>query len=160
MQHPLATVSSLGTATVVCTLAAVLSASPAATARPTAHVARTLSLNESGHLRLTSKEGFTLNEQGTTTGTIRGTIYIHLHLLPNSRVTAEVNIYPSRGSLSGIGSADYSVIGSYASFGGTLAINRGTGGYSHARASRLRFTGTIQRRGDAVTVQVSGPLAV
>jgi len=32
--------------------------------------ARTISLNETGHLRLTSKHNFTLNEQGSTLGTI------------------------------------------------------------------------------------------
>lgn len=125
-----------------------------------AHMARTLSLRENANLRLTSKRGFTLNEQGATGGTIRGTIYIHLHLVSNSRVTAEVNIYPSGGSLSGSGSASYQVRGGFALFSGTLAITRGTGSYARARASRLRFTGSIQRRNDAVAVQLSGPLSL
>jgi hypothetical protein len=109
---------------------------------------------------LTSKQGFTLNEQGSASGTITGAIYIHLHLTSTSKVTAEVSIYPSGGSLSGNGSATYRVEGAYAVFTGTLAITRGSGKYSHARASALRFTGTIQRRNDAVTVRVSGPLSV
>ncbi len=125
-----------------------------------ARAARTVSLHETGRLHLTSKHGFTLNEQGSATGTVRGTIYIHLHLVSNNKVTAEVNIYPRGGSLSGAGSARYGVIGGYAAFTGTLAIERGTGRYAHAHASRLSFTGTIQRRNDAVTVQLSGPLSV
>lgn len=126
---------------------------------PIAGLARTLSLNESGRLHLTSKQGFTLNEQGSASGTITGTIYIHLHLTSTSKVTAEVSIYPSGGSLSGNGSAAYHVEGGIAAFTGTLSITRGTGKYARARASALRFTGTIQRRGDAVSVRVSGPLS-
>jgi hypothetical protein len=126
---------------------------------PRARASRTLPLNESGRLHLTSKQGFTLNEQGSATGTITGAIYIHLHLTSTSKVTAEVSIYPSGGSLSGNGSAAYSVEGSVAAFTGTLSITRGSGKYANARASALRFTGTIQRRGDAVSVHVSGPLS-
>lgn len=130
-------------------------------ARPpaVARLARTVSLNESGRLRLTSKKGFTLNERGSASGTIAGSIYIHLHLVSDTRVTAEVNIYPRGGSLTGNGSASYHVVGGYAAFTGTLSITRGSGKYARARASRLRFTGTIQRRDDSVSVRLSGPLS-
>ena len=58
--------------------------------------ARVFSLNENGSLHLTSKHGFTLNEQGSASGTVRGTIYVHLSIVSSSHVTAEVNIYPTR----------------------------------------------------------------
>jgi len=125
---------------------------------PAATAAKTLSLNENGALRLTSKKGFTLNERGSASGTISGPIYIHLRLLPSNRVTAEVNIYPKGSSLTGSGTASYNVIGGYAAFSGTLSISRGSGKYAHARATGLRFTGKIQRRDDSVSVQLSGPL--
>jgi hypothetical protein len=126
-----------------------------------AHSARTISLNETAHLRLTSKHVFTLNEQGAASGTITGAIYIHLHIA-NSRgeVTAEVNIYPRDGSLSGSGSASYEVQGADAAFSGELSIARGTGSFAGAHAADLRFTGEIQRRTDAVTAHLSGPLSV
>jgi hypothetical protein len=124
-----------------------------------AKLARTVSLSENGRLRLTSKKGFTLNERGTASGTISGSIYIHLHLVSDTRVTAEVNIYPRGGSLSGSGSASYHVIGGFAAFTGTLSITHGSGKYAHARSSGLRFTGTIQRRDDSVAVQLSGRLS-
>jgi hypothetical protein len=158
---------SIGPAVTACALVAVASLgtgayglAPAGAAKPVASASRTLTLNESGRLHLTSKQGFTLNEQGSASGTITGSIYIHLHLSSTSKVTAEVSIYPSGGSLSGNGSATYRVEGAYAVFTGTLAITRGSGKYAHARASALRFTGTIQRRGDAVTVRLSGPLSL
>lgn len=124
-----------------------------------AKLARTVSLSESGRLRLTSKKGFTLNERGAASGTIAGSIYIHLHLVSDTKVTAEVNIYPREGSLTGSGSATYHVVGGYAAFSGTLSITRGSGKYARARASGLRFTGTIQRRDDSVSVRLSGPLS-
>jgi hypothetical protein len=132
---------------------------PAPESAPAAHAARTVSLNESARLQLTSKKGFTLNERGSTSGTIAGSMYIHLNLASTSKVTAEVNIYPREGSLTGTGSASYRVQGGVAVFSGTMSITRGTGKYAKARASGLRFTGTIQRRNDAVAVQLSGRLS-
>jgi hypothetical protein len=99
----------------------------------------------------------TLNEQGSTSGSITGSIYIHLNVESN-RVTAEVNIYPSGGSLSGHASASYHVAGAYASFSGTMSISRGTGRYAHAHATNLRFAGSIRRIDDATAVEVSGKL--
>jgi len=125
-----------------------------------AFVSRSLALKEEAKLHLTSKTGFTLNEQGVVVGTVKGTIYIHLRLTSNSSVVSEVNIYPPGGSLSGLGSASYHVDGGFAVFVGGLAVTRGTGSYAHAHGSDLRFTGTIQRRGDAVAVQLSGLLTV
>jgi hypothetical protein len=154
---PTAAVSAFALA--ACAYGGVYGLLTASAATPSASAARTVSLNESGRLHLTSKKGFTLNEQGSASGTITGTIYIHLHLSSTSKVTAEVSIYPSGGSLSGNGSASYRVEGGYAVFTGTLAITRGSGKYAHARASALRFTGQIQRRNDAVSVQLSGPLS-
>jgi hypothetical protein len=122
-----------------------------------AHSARTVDLAESGHLHRTSSSGVHLNEQGGATGTIPGTIYIHLKVSSN-RVSAEVSIYPHGGSLTGYGSASYHVNGGFAPFSGTLTISRGTGTYAHARSGALRFTGSIQRSNDAVTVQLSGRL--
>jgi hypothetical protein len=130
-------------------------ASRAATAR----AARTFSLNDTGHLHLTSHHKFTLNEQGSASGTISGAIYIHLNVVSTNRVTAEVSIYPSGGSLTGYANASYHPAGALATFNGTMAVVRGTGRYSHARGSGLSFTGTVQRSNDAVTVHVNGRMS-
>jgi hypothetical protein len=124
----------------------------------TAHAARTVVLNENGKLHITSHRTTHLNFQGTATGTIRGTIYIHLNVTSPNRVSAEVSIYPSNGSLTGVSTANYRASGGQATFSGTLAISRGSGAYAHAHASALSFSGTIQRSNDATTVRVSGPL--
>ncbi len=136
-----------------------LSGGGAAVALGSAVAARSLSLSETGQLHRTGSHGLTLNEQGIASGTIRGSIYIHLNLSSTSRVTAEVNIYPSGGSLTGHATASYSVHGGYASFLGTMSIVRGSGRHAHAHANALRFAGTIKRLDDTTKVEVSGRLS-
>lgn len=121
-----------------------------------AHAARTFSLNETGSLRKTSKHNFTLNEQGSASGTITGTIYVHLTVVSTSRVTAEVNIYPRGGSITGYGTASYHRSSTMATFSGSASISRGTGSYAHAHGQGLSFSGTIARYSDAITVHMSG----
>jgi hypothetical protein len=129
-------------------------AGPAQASNATA--ARTISLGETGNLHLTSHHGFTLNEVGSASGTIHGTIYLHLNIVSTNRVTAEVNIYPSGGSLTGYAKASYHVNGGTANFSGSMTIARGTGRYSHAHGSGLAFFGSIRRSNDAVTVYLNG----
>jgi hypothetical protein len=128
-------------------------------AADSAHAARTIQVSETAHLHLTSHHGITLNLEGSASGTISGRIYIHLQLRSGGRVFAEVNIYPRGGSLSGNGTASYRVAGAYADFDGTFAVTRGTGKWAHARASGMRFAGSIQRRTDATSVTLSGKLS-
>lgn len=123
---------------------------------PTAHTAATFVLDENGSLHLTSKHGFTLNEQGVATGTVRGPIYVHLKIDSSSHVSAELNIYPHGGSITGYGSAAYHRERTDATFSGTLNVARGSGRYSHAHGNGLSFSGTIQRSNDAITVRVAG----
>ncbi len=122
-----------------------------------ATAARTLSIDENGNLKLTSRQGFTLNERGIASGTFKGTIYVHLKIVSSSHVTAEVNIYPSGGSsITGYGTAGYRKEGAIGRFSGSLSVERGSGAYAHARGSGLSFSGTIQRSNYAVTVHVAG----
>lgn len=140
-------------------LIAAASGGAAPSRAATAHAAGTISLNETAHLHLTSHHGFTLNEQGTVSGTVAGTIYIHLNVVSTNRVTAEVNIYPRGSSITGSASASYHPSGAVASFDGAMSVERGTGRYDHAHGSGLSFTGTIQRSNDAVTVHVKGRMS-
>jgi hypothetical protein len=138
------------TSTVACTGILALLAAPSSLA------AKTFSLNENGNLHLTSKQGFTLNEQGPASGTVSGTLYVHLKIVSSTRVTAEISIYPHGGSITCSGSASYKREGSTAKFAGGLSIDRGTGSYADARGSGLSFSGTIQRSNDAIVVHVGG----
>lgn len=125
---------------------------------PSLAAARSVYLKESGRLHSTGSHGMHLNEQGSVTGTIHGTVYIHAAVRSLRSFVAEVNVYPRGGSLTADGSADYHIVGGYADFSGSLSITRGTGSYSHARAHNLRFTGSIQNSNDAVIVRLSGTM--
>jgi hypothetical protein len=133
-------------------------AAPSRTGTASAHEASTISLNETGRLHLISKHGFTLNEQGAASGTIGGTITVHLKIVSTSRVTAEVTIAPKGGSISGSGTASYHKGENGASFAGGLSISRRSGSYANARGLGLKFSGTIARSNDAITVHVNGRL--
>ena len=158
----LARLATIVSATAVA-LGAILAAAPvvaSGASRPAAaHAARTISLNETGRLHLLSKHGFTLNEQGTASGSIKGAITVHLKIVSTSRVSAEVTISPNGGSISGTGSASYHRGTTSASFSGALSISRRSGSYAHAQGSGLKFSGTIARSNDAITVHVSGRLS-
>jgi hypothetical protein len=125
---------------------------------PSAHAARTTALNETGHLHLLSKHGFTFNEQGTASGTIKGAITVHLKITSSSSVSAEVTISPKGGSISGSGTASYHKGEALATFAGRLSINHRSGTYAHAQGSGLSFSGTIARSNYAITVHVNGRL--
>lgn len=130
---------------------------PAPGVGPRAREARTIELDETGHLQLTSKHNFTLNEKGSASGTAAGAIYVHLTAVSSSRVTAEVNIYPRGGSITGNGSGSYRRSGAIAEFSGSMSIGRGTGSYARIHGSGLSFSGTIAESDrDAITVHVSG----
>jgi hypothetical protein len=126
---------------------------------PHAKAARTVSLHETGNLRLTSKHGFTLDEQGSATGTLSGAIDVRLTIVSSDRVKAEVSISRSGGSISGEAIANYHKSGGSASFSGSLSVGGGTGSYSHAHGSGLSFSGTIQNSTDAIAVHLSGPIS-
>jgi len=124
---------------------------------PAAHAAKTIALNESGHLLETSRHNFTLNEEGSASGTAAGKIYVHLTTVSSTRVTAEINIYPHGGSLTGHGAGTYHRGATTISFSGSMSIDRGTGSYAGVHGSGLSFSGTIEESNhDPITVHVSG----
>jgi hypothetical protein len=155
-RHPFVSAERVGVLAVAVATVTVIATGVAVAAAPVAHPARALSLNETGRLHLTSHHGFTLNEVGSASGTIHGTIYLHLNIVSTNRVTAEVSIYPNGGSLSGNAKASYHVDGGTANFSGSMSIARGTGSYRHASGSGLGFYGSIRRSNDAVTVYLNG----
>ncbi len=123
---------------------------------PVARSAKTISVNEHGALHLTSKHGFTLNEQGTATGSISGPIKVQLKIVSTSRVTAEVTVYPKGGSITGRGTGSYHKGGTIDSFSGSMVVEGGSGSYAHAQGTGLSFGGTISQSNDAITVYVNG----
>ena len=139
--------------------ATVFGAGAAGAASPHAKAARSVDLNDSASLHLQNKHGIELKEGGTAKGNLPGPLYLQLKVTSTRSVTAEVQVYPKGGSISGNAKASYHVKGSVATFSGTMDVTKGSGTYSKAKASALSFSGTIQRSNDAVTVRVSGPMS-
>jgi hypothetical protein len=139
--------------------AAAFGTAGAGAAGPHATAARSVNLNDSASLHLENKHGLTLKEGGTAKGNLGGPLYLQLDVNSTRSVTAQVQVYPKGGSISGDAKASYHVSGSTASFSGTMTITKGSGTYSKAKASALSFSGTIQRSNDAVTVHVSGNMS-
>jgi hypothetical protein len=138
-----------------CGLALTMGATGASGA--TAGAARTVSLNDTAHLRKTSSHGFNLYESGSTSGSISGSITLHLDVVSTNRVTAQITVHPrGGGSINGSASGSYRNNGATASFSGAMSVTSGSGSYSGAHGSGLSFSGTIERTTDAVTVHVSG----
>lgn len=121
----------------------------------TAHAARTVSLNDTGNLHKTSKKGFNLYESGNASGSVSGSVTLHLDVVSTNKFTAELTVTPRGSSISGKASGSYRTDGGTASFTGTLSINHGSGSYSGAHGT-VSFSGTIQRSNDSVTVHVNG----
>ncbi|HXC44959.1 MAG TPA: hypothetical protein VNU24_00020 [Solirubrobacteraceae bacterium] len=139
--------------------AAAFASAGAGAAGPQATAARTLDLNDSASLHLENKHGLVLKEGGKAKGSLSGPLYLQLDVQSTRSVTAQVQVYPKGGSVSGDAKASYHVTGSTASFSGTMTVTKGSGTYSKAKASALSFSGTIQRSNDAVTVHVSGNMS-
>ncbi|HTC61161.1 MAG TPA: hypothetical protein VK691_13755 [Solirubrobacteraceae bacterium] len=139
--------------------AAAFGTAGAGAAGPHATAARTLDLNDSASLHKQNSHGLEVKEAGTAKGTLGGPLYLQLVLHGTRSVTAQVQVYPKGGSISGDANASYHVAGATASFSGTMTITKGSGTYAKAKASALSFSGTIQRSNDAVTVHVSGPIS-
>jgi hypothetical protein len=135
---------------------ALLSLGAPAVADPAAHAARTITLNDTAHLRRTSSHGFNLYESGQASGSLGGALSLHLVITSLKRVTASLTVRPSGGVVYGSASGSYSNNGATASFSGTLDITGGSGSYSGAHGGGLSFSGTIARINDAATVRVSG----
>ncbi len=132
----------------------------ASSASRSAHASagRWMNIKEVGHLHRIGKgdRGLQLNEKGYATGTISGSIYIHLRVTAVNRASIQVNVYPRGGFLGGYAVAGYYARGAVAHFSGSMRINGGSGTYRGASGSNLRFSGTLNRSNDNATVTLSG----
>jgi hypothetical protein len=143
-----------GALTIGCCCAALGFGAVAATASSSS-----IALKETASLKRVGKaKGFDLTEKGTAGGSLKGSIDLSLHVVSTNEVTASVSVYPKGGALYGSGSASYHVHGAYAEFSGTLSITKGSGSWSGAHGSNLKFSGKIERSNDNVSVSLSGAL--
>ena len=120
------------------------------------HVARTLNVTDTAHLRYISHTGSLLYEDGAASGTLPGSMRAHCNV--GSTVTANFTIYTHGGTISGHGTATPHGSGIYESFAGSFQVTGGTGNYAHAHG-RAGLSGTFDRRTYDLTVQTTGRLS-
>jgi hypothetical protein len=136
--------------------AAMAARAPAALAPiEPARIARTASVNDTGHLHLVNASGSILNEAGAASGTLPGRVRVRLTV--RASVTASFTLEARGGSIVGHGSAVLHSSREFSSFGGSLSVDRGTGRYAHAGGGGKLY-GVIDRGNDALTVQTVGQL--
>jgi hypothetical protein len=137
--------------------ACLLAAAPTDGARASAvaRTARTLSATDTAHLRYVSSAGSLLNDEGTATGSLPGSMRVHLNL--GATFTGSFTIYTSGGSIKGHGSAIPHGSGTYESFAGTLTVTGGTGRYARARGHGHLY-GTFNRGNYALVIKTTGSL--
>lgn len=128
-------------------------------ARPSsrAHMARSLSMNETAQLRVLSRRGIIFNEQGPASGTFRCTLTLRL-TAKVTHVSIQFSANPSGGTLRGEGSANVQPEGAIGRVTGTVSITGGSGRYAHAHGSRLAITGTVNRHNYNLSIRVTGTM--
>jgi hypothetical protein len=144
----------LATGTIIATIAAL---SGSASAQPTAQTARTINLTERAELHLVRRDGSTIWERGTATGTLPGTVNARFEMTL-TKVTGTVTIRARGGGSLTIVIVGYAQsAGINARFTGTIAVRRGTGRFADAVGSGT-FDGTVNRRTWDATVTAKARL--
>jgi hypothetical protein len=148
----------LTSATATTLLIAVVSLSVVSTGSAArAHATRAQSVTDTAHLQLVSADGNTLVEMGRASGTLPGTVEVSL-TLGDRTATSSFTIRSSGGTISGHGAGTLTPgKHGYDSFGGSVAVVRGTGRFRGA-SGKGGLYGSIYRVTDAMSVQVTGKL--
>jgi hypothetical protein len=148
--------AAIAASTVLLAAAVSLSAVSAGTAA-NARYARVQSVMDRAHLQLVSADGNTLVEKGKASGTLPGTVEVWL-TLGDRTATSSFTIRSAAGTISGRGKGTLKTgKGGYDSFGGSVAVVRGTGRFRNA-SGKGGLYGSIYRPTDAMSVQVIGKL--
>jgi hypothetical protein len=135
--------------------ASLLEAPPARATAIRAHQARSLSAHDEAHLSYVSASGSTLYETGRATGTLPGSMHVHMRIA--ATFSGSFIIYASGGSIDGHGSATPHGAGVYESFAGSLTVSGGSGRFRHAHGT-ARLYGTFNRNSYALLIQTQGTL--
>jgi hypothetical protein len=120
-----------------------------------AHAAHVLNATDTAHLHYISSSGSLLFDEGKATGTLPGSMRVHLNL--GTTFTGTFTIYASGGSIAGRGNATPHGSGTYESFAGTLTVTGGTGRYAHAHGHGGLY-GTFDRDNYALVIKTTGSL--
>jgi hypothetical protein len=126
-----------------------------AASRAAAIAAGSQTITETGHLHKTSKNGASFVEQGSASGTYRGTMTVDLTTTSRG-VKFRITGYLPGGTVSGYGSANLDSEGKVAQFSGTAVDSGGSGRYRHAHGSGFKIKGSLNRESYALAITFGG----
>jgi hypothetical protein len=145
------------------TLGTILVAMPSSAApprprpvAPVAFTAKTMSLNLIAHLHLVGRPGHALNQQGTVTGDLPGTVSSRSTTITSTRGEGTFTFYSQGGSMSGRAATHGHIVGATAYFSGIANITGGTGKWARVSGSGLQFSGTLDRQNLSATEHLTG----
>lgn len=114
--------------------------------RPIAVAARTLHMNLTANLHLVGRPARVLNEQGSISGTLSGSVSSRIVAISSTHSESTFTFYPGGGSMSGQASTHGRVVGANIYFTGTATITKGTGRWAHVSGSGLQYSGVVNRQ--------------
>lgn len=120
------------------------------------HAARSVNIDDTGHLHLVRSSGSRLFEEGAASGALPGKMKANLEV--GATFSGTFTIAARGGTISGHGSAVPHGSGRYESFSGTATITGGTGRYAHIHG-RAGIYGTFDRRAYGFVFQTTGRLS-
>jgi tetraprenyl-beta-curcumene synthase len=120
-----------------------------------ARAGRSLRASDEAHLRYVSASGSTLYETGRASGTLPGSMRVHMSIGPT--FSGSFTIYASGGTIAGHGTATPHGVGVYESFAGSLTLTGGSGRFRHASGA-AKLYGTFNRNTYALLIQTEGTL--
>jgi hypothetical protein len=129
-----------------------------AAAGQSAVAAHTISVKDEAALHATHKSGSRLTEEGSATGTLRGTATANISTSgPHVEVTAVLHV--SGGTITVFGSGTLNTGGgTEVSFKAPGHVTGGTGKYSHVSGKGTVY-GSLNRVNDSARIQVEGHLS-
>lgn len=119
------------------------------------HMASALEATDEARLRYISASGSTLYETGRASGTLPGSMKVHMRIA--ATFSGNFTINAPGGAIVGRGSAIPHGVGVYESFAGRLTVSGGNGRYRHARG-KAELYGTFNRNTYALVIQTRGTL--
>jgi hypothetical protein len=114
-----------------------------------------LKASDTAHLHYVSASGSLLYEEGQASGTLPGTMRVHLDV--GAVFRGSFTIRTRAGTITGRGVATPHGSGAYESFAGSLVITGGSGRYAQAHG-RAGLYGTFSRSDYRLLVQTTGTL--
>jgi hypothetical protein len=142
------------------TAPAVTASTGAGNAKHGAVASRVIGISEKAQLRLASAPGVTIKEQGSMTGTFKGTVIAYFTSYSINRGSLTLTGYIQGGVVTVQGETHNRVSGSTGYSEGTVRIIHGTGKFAHASSRTLQFHAIVNRKNFYISAEVQGRMSL